>query len=343
MQNPAYRVASAVVILLCACAYANDARAAAPPCPSDRYIDDLSVNAPSRLAYGRTGVVSLYAYGSIAAVRIQQRQRLTGQLLYERVLTEEEARRLSGDDSTGMDLAILTASPGVGALTVEVSYDATYMDYNTGQNSVCRQTETAVVEAVDGARPRFEVIPFVGKVRDDVRFQVRPTRSCAEGLPGKVSFVLRARRRTVFSASDICPDYGVLRRRGPKLPNVEVRDANRERTAAMVIGLRGKHTFARRYRFHVLVGSTVIARRWLLVRQRYHKAYRVWEGTDSFINYCINQGRPIYSSNLRLYCVSPGYASRTIRVSKRKLTLPDRAQAHAVKRFATTSETRVGA
>ncbi len=36
------------------------------------------------------------------------------------------------------------------------------------------------------------------------------------------------------------------------------------------------------------------------------RGQRIWEGTDAFINYCINKPRPIYSAGGRLYCSQPG-------------------------------------
>lgn len=40
--------------------------------------------------------------------------------------------------------------------------------------------------------------------------------------------------------------------------------------------------------------------RWL--HAYYSPPQRDWEGTDDFVNYCIDQTKPIYSLNLRLYC-----------------------------------------
>jgi len=33
---------------------------------------------------------------------------------------------------------------------------------------------------------------------------------------------------------------------------------------------------------------------------------RIFEGTDAFINYCINGNHKLYSYHLRLYCIKPG-------------------------------------
>jgi hypothetical protein len=41
-----------------------------------------------------------------------------------------------------------------------------------------------------------------------------------------------------------------------------------------------------------------------VLRVRYHheEPKTIWEGTDAFVNYCINHLRPIRSRGGRLYC-----------------------------------------
>jgi hypothetical protein len=43
------------------------------------------------------------------------------------------------------------------------------------------------------------------------------------------------------------------------------------------------------------------------------KAYRIYEGSDAFVNYCINKFKTIKSSGGRLYCYHPGYSASWLR------------------------------
>lgn len=59
-------------------------------------------------------------------------------------------------------------------------------------------------------------------------------------------------------------------------------------------------------------GNKVILRRVLRTQFQYTPgtpSYRVWQGTDAFINYCINGLKQTYSDHLRLYCWHPGTSS----------------------------------
>lgn len=47
---------------------------------------------------------------------------------------------------------------------------------------------------------------------------------------------------------------------------------------------------------------------------RYTRGYKVWQDTDDFVNYCINNTRTIYSQNGRLYCEYPPSQSGSLRL-----------------------------
>ena len=54
----------------------------------------------------------------------------------------------------------------------------------------------------------------------------------------------------------------------------------------------------------------------LRVRASYvdHPDQRVFEGTDAFVNYCINRTKKLYSSHLRLYCIRPGHTDSHVSI-----------------------------
>lgn len=72
----------------------------------------------------------------------------------------------------------------------------------------------------------------------------------------------------------------------------------------------GVHTV--RWRVHLDgVQLRTGAIRW---RSRYTPGRRIWQGTDAFVNYCIEYAKKLRSENLRLYCVRPSEITRTAAV-----------------------------
>jgi hypothetical protein len=55
-----------------------------------------------------------------------------------------------------------------------------------------------------------------------------------------------------------------------------------------------------------------------VIRVSYHNesSKRIWDGTDAFVNYCINHFRPIRSSHGRLYCMTEAVSSVRLRKSR---------------------------
>src|SRR5262249_22031960 len=70
-------------------------------------------------------------------------------------------------------------------------------------------------------------------------------------------------------------------------------------------------TFFRIYHLKVWLGHRRIDRYLEVVHGTRH-AERVYEGTDAFVNYCINEGRRIESANHRLFCTRPGRSGHAI-------------------------------
>jgi hypothetical protein len=65
-----------------------------------------------------------------------------------------------------------------------------------------------------------------------------------------------------------------------------------------------------RMRYSVLEGSQVLAQGRFVVDVT--AAEQVWEGTDEFWNYCINESQTTYSEGGRLYCDNPASYSVTM-------------------------------
>jgi hypothetical protein len=69
-----------------------------------------------------------------------------------------------------------------------------------------------------------------------------------------------------------------------------------------------------RYTVTLRQGSAVIKRSLIKVRWINNEGREIYEGTDAFVNVCINGNHKIYSRHLRLYCVVGAYEARKLRV-----------------------------
>ena len=77
----------------------------------------------------------------------------------------------------------------------------------------------------------------------------------------------------------------------------------------------GRKPARQTFSFTLRIGAEVTNGKFIVTRRFYHDS-RIWQGTDNFVNICINRGYPIYSAGGRLYCVSP--ALLTFRVQRTK-------------------------
>ncbi len=59
--------------------------------------------------------------------------------------------------------------------------------------------------------------------------------------------------------------------------------------------------------FEVRQAGRLIAKGQFRIRDRSRSSRRIYEGSDAFVNYCIDETKAIRSSHDRLYCVNPGY------------------------------------
>jgi len=75
--------------------------------------------------------------------------------------------------------------------------------------------------------------------------------------------------------------------------------------------------FERTYPVRVHFGGRLI-RRFLYIYLGSWPPKRIYEGTDAFVNVCINRGLEIRSSGGVLYCETPGSTTREVQISKRR-------------------------
>lgn len=72
----------------------------------------------------------------------------------------------------------------------------------------------------------------------------------------------------------------------------------------------------RRLHYRVTWNNTTLQHGQFIVYSHHYPAHRVWEGTDAFVNYCIDKTKKLYSENLRLYCTEPAWTDTTMSIHR---------------------------
>jgi hypothetical protein len=128
----------------------------------------------------------------------------------------------------------------------------------------------------------------------------------------KVTVKVRGRSRSV-RLDGACGEWS--RRRSMMLPGVWVSLQNSDLSgpAWLVLSARS-NAGANGTKIRVTVrsgGKRLLSRNFEAVWDR-TPSERVYQGTDEFWNYCINEGGQAYSHRGRLYCVRPGFTTRFV-------------------------------
>ena len=87
-----------------------------------------------------------------------------------------------------------------------------------------------------------------------------------------------------------------------------------QHASLLTIALRGKVDGRRvRFRYSFVWHGKTLRHGTIIGRTRYAAGHDVYEGTDGFINYCINESQEIRSQDGSLYCWYPGFLKRSWR------------------------------
>jgi hypothetical protein len=79
----------------------------------------------------------------------------------------------------------------------------------------------------------------------------------------------------------------------------------------------GTRDAVRRFQYTVLLGTKKVASGRFWIKIDHYGGYDIYEGTDEFINICINDTHNLYSRNGRLYCHIPGGTIQTFAYRRR--------------------------
>jgi hypothetical protein len=289
------------------------ASAQLPACDAGR-APELSLAAPARLAYGRSATADAgdnsdsesFWYADDSTVRASFRSSDPSRPLTFGFTDAFPA------DTYFKDWPVRFADGDVsGAVSM------TYREYESApypaSNGECMRTLERSVEAIRGRAPSVSLDRALGRVE----FEVYRPSACHRAAMGEVSItVSHGRTRRTVALNDQCGHF--TSRGGAAYRKWELRASARYgfRTAQFRDLRRRTGQWDYRYRITAL-GRTMKTGRFRVIT-RYRRAYRIWEGTDAFVNVCINDLRRIWSSGGRLYCDEPGFAARRIRLLKRK-------------------------
>ena len=143
-------------------------------------------------------------------------------------------------------------------------------------------------------------------VGDDQQVDLRFSGTCEALAAQPALVVISGARQTVrIRLADVCGRW--RDRRHISLPhlNVYASDAQFPGTARLTFEAVGNRNMRNVYRLHVSLGTRSFHAT-ITASVEHHPTVRIYRGTDAFVNYCIDEGKQIRSSNGRLYCVRPG-------------------------------------
>lgn len=187
----------------------------------------------------------------------------------------------------------------------------------------CSLTKT--ISLVKGSGPEIKIVDAgLGTSLEEGSAQVRiGPAPCQSRAPEPVTVTLRGGGRTrSFTLADPC---GRWSRTAATLPGLRV-EAKAARAASSGITAQPARivlrygTKQRVNRVQVRHGGKVVTSRWLRTIYSAPSTRRIWQGTDDFVNVCINETLRLWSEGGRLYCEQdfPGYGDIAISKSRPK-------------------------
>ena len=88
-------------------------------------------------------------------------------------------------------------------------------------------------------------------------------------------------------------------------------------SGSITVDALGTRDAVRRFSYTARLGMTKVASGRFWIKIEHYGGYDIYEGTDEFINTCINDTHRLYSRNGRLYCHIPGGTIQTFAYKRR--------------------------
>lgn len=261
----------------------------------------LYLAAPSPIAYRRRAIFSISGNNSgqnVANGTLTMRGLSDSKPFYTYTFTGGDLNNFNNDG--GADHFYIELDRRDGSAQVTLTYQQDESDTSTQQ---CIDQRTAVVRAVAGHKPTAHLINSVSDDAGGVGIGFSAPGGCALTTPTPVQITVRGSgAASTLSTPDECWP-GTWRVRG-HTPSVST---TRSLTASgSIVEFHSAGHRNRTYQVTVRVAGRVVRRGRL---ENYYDSVpptRVFEGTDQFVNYCIDQSKTVYSYHLRLFCWLPG-------------------------------------
>lgn len=268
----------------------------------------VTLSGPEQVAYGRHFALAISKHGDyfyndyVEQVHATlEPLRRNGRLSFSLNADLEPADFQDNEDSLA-GLRFL-GTDGPARLTVSWTQGERIGGYDGEAPQVCPLWTSLVVRPVKGAlSPVHPLFARSGGSRE-LEIEVPCQRPTSLASPAPVFVIIRglgARREVPIP--DACRDSSFKRFQTRKWTAYRTGFSPRQRISISSFGVRR----ASRLTFLVRQSGRVTARGHFRVVNRDRPARKIFEGTDAFINYCINELRTIRSLHGRLYCVYPG-------------------------------------
>jgi hypothetical protein len=202
--------------------------------------------------------------------------------------------------------ATLARGEATGVLSVKVSDT----DFRPTGPVDCQRIFTALVAGFDGKQPSISRgVKYANEYYETDRAQlslVHPT-DCAQAAVGEITVTVRLGGQTVrLRLNDQCRH--TWERTGPKNPRGWQAETDGR---SVYIGLTRSRMERRTFVYSIAAADgSSLQRGHIRAQTDYQGGHTVYEGTDAFVNYCIDRAKDIRSQGGRLYCWYEGYTKR---------------------------------
>jgi hypothetical protein len=269
------------------------------PCPSGTS-PSLTLQVPAVVAYGRKATLTVNDPNgdSIDTATITMQSSTSGSVFYEHQLSDSEINSLEQSNPEQFFIQLLATN---GSADVTLQYTEQISSDDLTSEASCVEQVTKLVTGTRGQRPTVQFANNWGDLGQDaaVRFAA-PTR-CVLTEPLGGSIVISGHgARLVATSDDVCSAGWTERGR---IPGVSVSQASSGVASSVVFSPSGSN---REFRVVVSLAGKVVKRGWLSASYSTYPAMRVYQGTDQYINYCIDDNQTVFSYQGRLFCWQDG-------------------------------------
>jgi hypothetical protein len=259
----------------------------------------LNLRAPANIAYGRDATVPVVNNSSqtpaSATLAMQSTSDATPFYSYNFTKSDLDAGELDFD---------IQLYRGDSPTRITLTDQQGESDSSTIQ---CIEQVSALVTATPGNTPGAHLNDSLDDDPNGVGISFSALGGCAltRTMPEQIT-VRGSGANATLSTRDECSDHSW--RVSGHIPGVY--STRRLQTSGSMVEFHDAGNLNRDYRLTVKVGDRIIHRGWLHSAYFNQPAQRVFQGTDAFVNYCIDQSKTIHSYHLSLFCWRPGNTQR---------------------------------